>query len=305
MKIKILNLPIMINIVSVLLILAIFLIPSYAARIILGLPFLLFLPGYALLSLLFVNRKGRSVIELIALSIAMSIAICGLIGLGLNYTSWGIKLEPVLYSVAAFTLVTSAAASIRGALSSKPEKLILEYNIKFSAWQISGAGKSVFIILIVSILGALGVLGYIVSTPRTGEAFTEFYVLGLNGQARNYPSEFIIENSRVTGVRYSQEPSETAGEWGRVTLGIVNHEQQTETYFVRIMIDQVPVSINYAGSVVDRLGPIELQQGERWEQETGFAPLRPGDRQNVEFVLQKGDADAVDKLNLWCNVRER
>ncbi len=305
MKIKILNLPIMVNIISVLLVLAIFLIPSYAARIILGIPFLLFLPGYALLSLLFVNRGGRSVIELIALSIAMSIAICGLIGLGLNFTSWGIKLEPVLYSVAAFTLVTSAAASIRGALSSKPEKLILEYNIKFSAWQTGGAGKSVFIILIVAILGALGVLGYIVSTPRTSEAFTEFYVLGLNGQARNYPSEFIIENGRVTGVRYSQEPSETAGEWGRVVLGIVNHKQQAETYFIRIMIDHVPVNINYAGSAVDRLGPIELQPGEKWEQETGFAPLRPGDRQNVEFVLQKGDADAVDKLNLWCNVRER
>ena len=52
-------------------------------------------------------------IESIALSFGMSIAVTALIGLGLNYTSWGIRLEPVLYSIFAFIIILSAIAIIR------------------------------------------------------------------------------------------------------------------------------------------------------------------------------------------------
>ncbi|MCK4222104.1 MAG: DUF1616 domain-containing protein, partial [Dehalococcoidia bacterium] len=55
-------------------------------RIVLGLPFLLFSPGYALIAALFPKKGSLDGIERIALSFGLSIAVVPLIGLILNYT---------------------------------------------------------------------------------------------------------------------------------------------------------------------------------------------------------------------------
>ena len=62
-------------------------------RIILGIPIVLFIPGYLLVSVLFPGKKtekGLDVVEKIALSLGVSIAIVPLLGIVLNYTPWGI-----------------------------------------------------------------------------------------------------------------------------------------------------------------------------------------------------------------------
>ncbi|UCE73895.1 MAG: DUF1616 domain-containing protein, partial [Methanomassiliicoccales archaeon] len=55
-------------------------------RIIFGIPFLLFLPGYSLISALWTRNSDLEGLERIALSLGLSIAIVALTGLGLNYT---------------------------------------------------------------------------------------------------------------------------------------------------------------------------------------------------------------------------
>ena len=60
-------------------------------RNILGLPLVLFLPGYALIAALFPAKSDLDGIERVALSFGLSIAVVPLIGLGLNYTPWGIR----------------------------------------------------------------------------------------------------------------------------------------------------------------------------------------------------------------------
>lgn len=55
-----------------------------------GLPFILFLPGYALTVPLFLTKYGFDMIEWMALSFGLSIAVVPLIGLCLNYIPWGI-----------------------------------------------------------------------------------------------------------------------------------------------------------------------------------------------------------------------
>ncbi|MCD6456429.1 MAG: DUF1616 domain-containing protein [Methanophagales archaeon] len=63
-------------------------------RIILGLPLVLFLPGYSLIAALFPRKDDLDAIEQIALSFGLSIAITPLLGLALNYTPFGIRLTP-------------------------------------------------------------------------------------------------------------------------------------------------------------------------------------------------------------------
>ena len=64
-------------------------------RFILGFPFILFIPGYILIFTLFPEKKsekGINIIQRIGLSLGLSLAIVPLLGLGLNYTIWRIRL---------------------------------------------------------------------------------------------------------------------------------------------------------------------------------------------------------------------
>lgn len=305
MKIKILNGILMVDILTVLLILAILLFPSIIARIILGIPFLLFFPGYALVSALFIEKKTMENLEKLALSFGMSIAVIALIGFGLNYTNWGIRLEPVIYSVASFIIAVSAIALIRRAVILNKLSLTTELKFRLPGWESSKLNKSVSIFLIAAILGAVSVLGYNIAAPKIGENYTEFYILGLNGKAQSYPTQFLIKQGQVTGISYDAGETIIDGTQGTITLGIVNHEQQKATYSITTIIDGKQTDIYYAGKSLNRVGPIELKQGEKWEHELGFTPQHTGDNQKVEFLLYKGsDTSPYNSLHLWVNAKE-
>jgi len=82
-------------------------------RIILGLPLVLFLPGYALIAALFPRKDDFDAIERVALSFGLSIAITPLLGLALNYTPFGIRLAPVLIVLSVFTISLAICAYVR------------------------------------------------------------------------------------------------------------------------------------------------------------------------------------------------
>lgn len=71
MKIKTRNELIPLNVLVLLLIVVIILLPSNSLRIALGLPFLLFFPGYTLVAALFPKRESLEAIERVALSFGL------------------------------------------------------------------------------------------------------------------------------------------------------------------------------------------------------------------------------------------
>jgi hypothetical protein len=99
-----------INILVIVLIIIITFVPYDLPRIILGLPLVMFFPGYTLIAALFPKRDDIDSIERVALSFGLSIAVVVLIVLMLNYSPWGIKLYPILISLGIFILVTSLIA---------------------------------------------------------------------------------------------------------------------------------------------------------------------------------------------------
>jgi len=82
-------------------------------RYIAGSVFVLFLPGYATVELLYPRQEDLSNLERLALSIGLSLAVVPLIGLLLNYTPWGIRLGPVLGALSIYTLVLLFGAAVR------------------------------------------------------------------------------------------------------------------------------------------------------------------------------------------------
>jgi len=94
--------------------------PVVYARYVFGSVFVLFLPGYSLIRVLFDSRELDNV-ERLALSVALSLALVPMAGLLLNYTPWGIRTTPVTFCLLGLTLVFASAAVIRdyGTLSRK------------------------------------------------------------------------------------------------------------------------------------------------------------------------------------------
>jgi len=77
-----------VGVILVIIILAV--ISPDAVRIILSVPVVLFLPGFALTVILF-PQKSLGVLERLLLSVALSVAIVALSGLLLNLTPWGLE----------------------------------------------------------------------------------------------------------------------------------------------------------------------------------------------------------------------
>ena len=136
--------------------------------------------------------------------------------------------------------------------------------------------KVLAVILVIVLLGSLGALGYVLATPEEGDTFTEFYLLGPQGEAANYPDELKV------------------GEAGKVMVGIINHEGREVGYRVEVVI---------GGVKSNEVGPFVLLDEQKWAGEVGFVPERDGENQKVEFLLyQDEQAEAYLRLQLWVNV---
>jgi hypothetical protein len=125
---------VLVNILSALLIAVIAFFPNSPARIILGLPFILFFPGYVLICALFPRRKDLDGVERLALSMGLSIAVTSLIGLALNYTPFGIRLYSVAFSLFLFMLLMSAVTVYRRRTVSPKEVFAPLSSISMSGW---------------------------------------------------------------------------------------------------------------------------------------------------------------------------
>jgi len=295
---------------AALLILVVVLFPSNPARIVLGLLFLLFLPGYVLVAALFPRRTDLDAIKRVALSFTLSIVLTALIGLALNYTSWGIRLNPVLVSVSIFILIASVVAWYRRTTYLPADRFKVGIHFRMPALLKTGStfDKALTILLILAILGATGTLAYTVAEPKVGERFTEFYLLGINGEPDGYPTLFSYNGGRVTSVTYREKESDVmvSERYGRVVLAIVNREHREETYRVEVLCDGQRLYLRVGNATTDGLGPIVLQHGEKWEQEIGFAPAGLGDGQKIEFLLYMNDRlyyDEGQEPYLWVDAR--
>jgi hypothetical protein len=89
-------------------------------RNVLGLIYVLWLPGYTFVRAFFpvnVPKTETSTnlmrVDRIALSIIMSMALVALIGLVLNFTPWGIHIITIMLSLLVFSLVFATAAVVR------------------------------------------------------------------------------------------------------------------------------------------------------------------------------------------------
>lgn len=258
-------------------------------RNVLGLPLVLFLPGYTLIAALFPAKSDLDGIERTALSFGLSIAIVPLIGLVLNYTPFGIRLLPVLISLSIFIFIMCWLAYTRRA--SLPETEAFEISFSAAALSLkngifekseSKLDRALTIILILSILMSVATLEYVILTPKEGEHFTEFYVLGPQGIADNYTTDY------------------TLGQSGTMIVGVVNHEYRPVNYTMQVKLE------NQLLPLPENLQHITLDHNETWEETVTFTPPLVGQNMKLEFLLfnETDKTTPYRDLHLWINVNE-
>ncbi|MHC1595508.1 MAG: DUF1616 domain-containing protein [Candidatus Syntropharchaeales archaeon] len=262
------------------------LIPSLCEtpiRVILGLPLILFFPGYALIAALFPAREDLDMIERLALSFGLSIALVPLLGLVLNYTPFGIRLIPILLTLSGFTIILSLFAFTRR----RKLPANLRFSVDFKSYFV-GLLKASFtrenrldriltILLFAAIIIAIAMTVYVIVTPKEGEHFTEFYILGANGTADEYPTDLAV------------------GEEGKLIVGIVNHEYTNYSYRLEVKFNENVLYEEF----------ITLSHNETWEQPFSFQADKSGEDQRLEFLLyNKSGTEPYRSLHLWVDVRE-
>jgi hypothetical protein len=103
--------------ISIATIIAIYVLPAdlplVAIRWVLGSIFVLFIPGYVTVEALFPKGRELDTIERFALSVGLSLALVPLVGLLLNYTPWGIRLDPIVVSLTILTVGLAMVALAR------------------------------------------------------------------------------------------------------------------------------------------------------------------------------------------------
>lgn len=300
-------------------------------RIVVALVVALFVPGYALVAALFPERGpavsdadtstpvdgaddesdgdgttgGIDVLERIVLSFGASIAVVPLVGLVLNFTPWGLRLVPVLVGLTVLTIPLTVFAAVR--------RVRLPPEVRFDphpiAWLVAGVrglatpedrtDAVLNVLLVVSVLLAVGSVAYAVSDPGPDEEFTEFYLLTENETgdlvATNYPTNF------------------TTGEPQSIVVGIGNEEGGSETYTVvtqlqRAEIREETVTVTESREL-DRFSR-ELSDGVSTNVTREITPRElTGERLRLQFLLYRGDvpdsptpANAYRETHLWVNV---
>jgi len=264
-------------------------------RVIFGLPLVLFLPGYALIAALFTRRDDLDAIEHIALSFGLSMAIIPSLGLALNYTPFGIRLIPVLIVLSVFTVSLALGVYARRSMIPERDRFVVEPHIAkffksmkepFKATD-TKIDKMLSVFLIISIVLAISMTVYVIATPKEGEKFTEFYILGPNGTASDYPTNLKV------------------GEEGKVIIGVVNHEYANVSYWLEVKLN---------GEVISGKS-IELMHNETWESPFTFKAKKKGKDQKLEFLLYKNPfnksvygkgeirGEVYRSLHLWVDVQ--
>jgi uncharacterized membrane protein len=137
--------------------------------------------------------------------------------------------------------------------------------------------KILTVVFAVLIVAAITAIVWLAIVPEKGERFSEFYILGADGKADNYPHDVQAESAAT------------------VIAGIVNREHEPASYHVLVETDNITIG---------QADNITLVDGQKWEEPVTFTPTKAGDNQTIEFLLYKNEQVAPYlSLNLWVNVK--
>lgn len=277
--------------------------PSFPA-LVLALPLLIVLPGYALVALLYPRNAEASsmgVVPRFALAIALSAAIAPIVAVGANFVT-GIYARPVLATIAAITLVTTVFAAIRRLRVPTEARVSMSPGRRLGSWTTryfggttnlhartpleARRGRDVFLNLVVlaAILVFAASVGIAAVIPQK-DAYSEAYLATTN-------------NGNLSLVE--SPASMTSAQRNTLVAVIDNHEGHSQKYTVEVR-SQV---VNSQGAVqkesVVKTESKTVPAGGEWRM--SVPPTPNGNR--IAVNVYKGDRNAQNKPDFHLTLGE-
>lgn len=135
------------------------------------------------------------------------------------------------------------------------------------------------LLLLAALVASVAGVVYVSVTPtQTADPFTEFYVLGPDGNASGYPTNL------------------TVGETGEFVVGITNHEHESMEYAIVATLGDRPVTNR----------SVRVPNDETWEDTIAFTARESGEYR-LRILLYKGGTvrgEPDDFLRLWVTVSD-
>lgn len=256
-------------------------------RAVLAFVMVLFLPGYSAVSALFPSGGEMAWLERLGMSLVFSIVVVPMICLAFHFASVGVFLEPMAVAIAVFTVGCAMIANVR-------RHSIGDVPAGFDAGRALGNIMDVLfpapegrtsvtmnVLMAVSLVALVLVISIAIVLPGPGEKFTEFYLIGPNGTATDYPQNFMYGNSSV------------------INVGIANHEGKDMDYGLTILMHDANGAPYDMHS--ERIG---VKAGEQVEKSISISPMVTGDRLKMDFFLYRPEDNGSPyrQCRLFVNV---
>lgn len=300
-------------------------------RILLGLVAVLFVPGYLVVAVLFPHRyaaevspreprtvtpsfshhslafgsgpitwKGRLI-----LSFGMSLVVIPLVGVVTAWITGALLQESILIALNVFVLCGAVVSTVQRHSIQKEKRLRLPlHELKHVVRQFfTGSSKLdtvLSFVFVVSIMVAVGTMGFALLAPSNGEQYTNVALLteDTNGElvASGYPTEL------------------EAGESGQMVLRVENYEDAETTYTVVVELQRLAIA-NNTSTIVEETELLRTQEtvsaDETWEYPHTITPTMTGENLRLVYHVYKGpppDDPTTDNayrfLHLWVSVSD-
>lgn len=293
--------------------------------VVLGGLFLVFVPGYVLLAVIFPGNgpqaqtngvpdfssvrieDGISHVERVALSFGVSVSLVPLFGL--TIAALGAPLTP---STVTGTLSVFTVGCILGALFRRLRLPVEErFKLPLGQWASntrtflfggSWSDSVVNVLLVICILVGFSAAAYAFSVPQPDAEFTSFALLTRTADGEyvssDYPTNF------------------TEGEPQELVVSVTNNRRETAEYTVVATLQRVRPTgddqVRVLSQREQRRFEVELSPNETWRRPHDITPQRSGTNLRLVYFLYRGDAPseadsdtADDRLQLWTNVSSR
>jgi len=279
-------------------------------RPLVGLALLFFLPGYAVVAILFPHRDAVAVPDRVAtvgaarrVALSFAASLAALPPLALVWWTVDGRVELIPAALAGFVCLASLVAWARRAALPPAQR----FSPSVTPWVRAGyrslsagprADRALNTVVLLSVLFATIAVGYAVAVPTDGESYSGLYLATEDDDrgvvAGDYPSEFARNESR------------------ELVVGVRNRERARTDYTVVVEIQQVSTDDGAASVRSEReLHRFEFALGaaEDWQRVHEVTPATVGDLQRLQYYLYRGDApadptaaSAYRTTHVWINV---